>query len=1041
MIPQDPMVFALEKEGRYKNLKRRCSACSIDKRCLKCRSKEEEDDLEFVVAPRQRLGNGLEEDHVSSSSLEREERFQERRAEVGEHREAEGSSPLAGRTRRKQRMGEVIQAPLRQAVGNNGPVMVKVPFSITDLRSWKETVGIYREDLERVAKVVETIIRTQDPDWNDIQLGEEEVEFLVDTGAIYSVLNTCKGNLSQQTISIIGATRQKENRPFFQSLKFGIGKRVLTHQFLYMPDCPVPLLGRDILSKLNAQITFEKGKIKIRIPENKALDAQVFMLQKETESPEIPEEVENTVTPLVWASGTPGRSRAAEPVVIQLKPDARPVRRKQYPIKLEARKGLEPLIEQFISFGLLRECQSEYNTPMLPVKKLHSEEYRLVQDLRAINQIVQDVHPVVANLYTLLTTLKETDKWFTVLDLKDAFFCLPLAAESQELFAFGWESPKTGRKTQLCWTVLPQGFKNSPTIFGNQLAKELEDWQKMHENITLLQYVDDILLAASNKEDSIQMTIDLLNFLGLAGYKVSRKKAQITRQEVTYLGLTISQGQRSLGTERKEAICQIPEPKSKQELREFLGMAGWCRLWIMNFGLIAEPLYEAIQGGGNLLVWTQECRDAFTKLKQTLMSAPALGLPNLEKLFELFVHERLHVALGVLAQKLGSWKRPMGYFSKQLDNVSKGWPACLRAVAATILLIQEARKLTLGQKLTVFVPHAVTAVLEQKGGHWLSPSRILNYQAILLEQDDVELKVTTILNPATFLTTDPDGGELTHDCLQTMEQTYSSRADLKDMPMENVDWDLFVDGSSFMRDGTWKAGYAVVTIKEVIEAKALSSNMSAQKAELIALLRALELSKDKTVNIWTDSKFAFGIVHAHGAIWKERGLLTSQGSPVKYGPMTQQLLQAINLPKLVAIIHCKAHQLGNSPVHIGNRMADKAAKEAAENKVLLVLPEKVQRLGPRSPQYTPEDNQLANLLKANKNQEGWVKQLFKNTTQRSNPDNRHCGYSDPGNRHCDYSNHLNRHGGYSDPSDRHCGYSNHRNRHGSYSNPGDRHCG
>ena len=236
--------------------------------------------------------------------------------------------------------------------------------------------------------------------------------------------------------------------------------------------------------------------------------------------------------------------------------------------------------------------------------------------------------------------------------------------------------------------------------------------------------------------------------------------------------------------------------------------------------------------------------------------------------FELFVHERLHVTLGVLAQKLGLWKRPVGYFSKQLDNVSKGWPACLRAVAATVLLIQEARKLTLGQKLTVFVPHAVTPVLEQKGGHCLSPSRILKYQAILLEQDDVELKVTTILNPATFLTTDPDGGELTHNCLQTMEQMYSSRADLKDMPMENADWDLFVDGSSFMQDGTRKAGYAVVTIKEVIEAKALSSNTLAQKAELIALLRALELSKDKTVNIWTDSKFAFGIAHAHGPFGK-----------------------------------------------------------------------------------------------------------------------------------------------------------------------------
>jgi len=51
-----------------------------------------------------------------------------------------------------------LQAPLREAVGNNGPVIVKFPFSITDLRSWKEVAGTYQEDLESVAKVIETII-------------------------------------------------------------------------------------------------------------------------------------------------------------------------------------------------------------------------------------------------------------------------------------------------------------------------------------------------------------------------------------------------------------------------------------------------------------------------------------------------------------------------------------------------------------------------------------------------------------------------------------------------------------------------------------------------------------------------------------------------------------------------------------------------------------------------------------------------------------------------------------------------------------------
>lgn len=67
----------------------------------------------------------------------------------------------------------------------------------------------------------------------------------------------------------------------------------------------------------------------------------------------------------------------------------------------------------------------------------------------AIHQIAQEVHLVVANPYTLLTNLKNSDQWFTVLDIKDAFFCIHLESESQDLFAFEWESPKTGRKAQL----------------------------------------------------------------------------------------------------------------------------------------------------------------------------------------------------------------------------------------------------------------------------------------------------------------------------------------------------------------------------------------------------------------------------------------------------------------------------------------------------------------------------------------------------------------------------------------------------------------
>ncbi|GAB0209750.1 protein NYNRIN-like [Grus japonensis] len=92
------------------------------------------------------------------------------------------------------------------------------------------------------------------------------------------------------------------------------------------------------------------------------------------------------------------------------------------------------------------------------------------------------------------------------------------------------------------------------------------------------------------------------------------------------------------------------------------------------------------------------------------------------------------------------------------------------------------------------------AGMKPKGRHWLSPSRMLKYQVALLEQDDAVLKSTAVVNPAVFLSSRQlEEEEPTHDCLQTIEEVYSSRPDLKDSPLENPDWELYSDGSSFVK--------------------------------------------------------------------------------------------------------------------------------------------------------------------------------------------------------------------------------------------------
>ena len=99
-----------------------------------------------------------------------------------------------------------------------------------------------------------------------------------------------------------------------------------------------------------------------------------------------------------------------------------------------------------------------------------------------------------------------------------------------------------------------------------------------------------------------------------------------------------------------------------------------------------------------------------------------------------------------------------------------------------------------------------------------------------------------------------------------------------------------------MDKGNRKAVHAVVTLEVTVEAKALPQGTSAQKAELIALIRALELLQEKRVNVHTDSRYAFLILHVHGLVWKERGLLTCNKREIKQAADILKLLEAVQVP-------------------------------------------------------------------------------------------------------------------------------------------------
>lgn len=314
-------------------------------------------------------------------------------------------------------------------------------------------------------------------------------------------------------------------------------------------------------------------------------------------------------------------------------------------------------------------------------------------------------------------------------------------------------------------------------------------------------------------------------------------------------------------------------------------------------------------------------------MKKALETPPTLGIPDPTKSFVQAVDEREGCMNSVLLQEHCSNLRPVGYYSTKRDPVAAGLPKCLRATAAAEKALSASHDIVEYASLTLLVPHAISLILaEQKTSH-LSAARYLCYYTCLLNMPNVTVKCCNTLKPASLVPLPTDGEP--HDYVAELDIICSPRPDLTENPLPNADFVLYTDGSAFRDDGgTNRVGYAV-NDSAVLCSASLPCHLSAQGAELIALTEACKLVVRRSVTMYIDSRYAFGVVHDFGTLWKCRQFLKSDGKPVLNHALIADLLEAILLPAAIAVCKCSAHTNRQDAVSQGNARADAAAKAAA----------------------------------------------------------------------------------------------------------------
>jgi hypothetical protein len=213
-------------------------------------------------------------------------------------------------------------------------------------------------------------------------------------------------------------------------------------------------------------------------------------------------------------------------------------------------------------------------------------------------------------------------------------------------------------------------------------------------------FLDDILIYSKTEEEHERHLRLVLSALRKNQFYGKLKKCAFWLSEVAFLGHVISQQGIAVDPKNVATVVEWKRPSIVSKIRSFLGLAGYYRRYVPNFSSIAKSLTRLLEKGV-LFVWSSDCEVSYLTLKNKMVSAPILALPESGKRFTVYT-DASRIGLGCVLMQEG---RVIAYGSRQLRKHEGNYPTHDLEMVAVVFALKSWRHYLYGESCDIYTDH------------------------------------------------------------------------------------------------------------------------------------------------------------------------------------------------------------------------------------------------------------------------------------------------------------------------------------------------